>query len=119
MAFNFPNSPSNGDTHTANNGTTYVYDGAVWNSTKSGKGLPSGGSDGQLLVKNSNDNFDLTFKSTSAVGGGSDEIFYLNGQTVDTDYTVPVNFNAMSAGPITISDSVTVTISNGSNWAII
>ena len=29
MAFNFPSSPSNGDTYTAN-GFTYEYDGSKW-----------------------------------------------------------------------------------------
>tara|TARA_R100001594_G_scaffold1281_4_gene5386 strand:+ start:5353 stop:7098 length:1746 start_codon:yes stop_codon:yes gene_type:complete len=30
MALNFPNSPSNGDTHNAANGLTYSYDGTKW-----------------------------------------------------------------------------------------
>lgn len=54
-----------------------------------------------------------------ATGGGSDEIFYLNGTTVNSSYTVPTADNAMSAGPITISASATVTISSGSTWTIV
>jgi hypothetical protein len=30
MAFNFPNGASNGDTHTASNGTVYRYNGTTW-----------------------------------------------------------------------------------------
>ena len=54
-----------------------------------------------------------------ATGGGGDTIFVQNGQTVTTDYTIPVGINAMSTGPISINSGVTVTISAGSVWAII
>ena len=67
MAFNFPSSPTSGDTHTAQNGTTYIFDGAVWNSTKTGAGLPAGGSAGQFLVKETDTNYDFTFKNSGAV----------------------------------------------------
>lgn len=30
MAFNFPDGASNGDTHTASNGTVYIYNGTTW-----------------------------------------------------------------------------------------
>jgi hypothetical protein len=53
-----------------------------------------------------------------ATGGGNDAVFYVNGQTVTANYTIPSGQNAMSAGPITIADGVTVTISDGSNWVI-
>jgi hypothetical protein len=54
-----------------------------------------------------------------ATGGGSDEIFIENGQTVTTNYTISTSKNAMSTGPITINSSVTVTIPSGSNWVIL
>ena len=58
-----------------------------------------------------------------AVGGGTDKIFHENGQTVTTNYTVGDTFgaaaNAMSAGPITINNGVTVTINNGETWTIV
>lgn len=37
-----------------------------------------------------------------AVGGGNDELFVLNGKTVNVSYTIPSDKNAMSAGPITV-----------------
>lgn len=43
--------------------------------------------------------------------------FFLNPTTVDYDYTIPANTNAMSAGPITIEGNVT--ISDGSEWTIV
>jgi hypothetical protein len=54
-----------------------------------------------------------------ATGGGNDAVFYVNGQTVTADYTIPSGQNAMSAGPITIADGVTVSISDGSVWTVV
>ena len=54
-----------------------------------------------------------------ATGGGSDDAFYENAQVVTTSYTVTAGKNAMSAGPITINDGATVTISDGSVWSVI
>lgn len=54
-----------------------------------------------------------------ATGGGTDDVFVENGQTVNTDYTLTSNKNAMSAGPITIASGITVTVPAGSNWAIV
>lgn len=54
-----------------------------------------------------------------ATGGGSDEIFIENGQTVTTNYTITTNKNAMSTGPISINSGVTVTVSSGSNWVVL
>lgn len=54
-----------------------------------------------------------------ATGGGSDEVFVENGQTVTTNYTLPGTKNAMSTGPIEIDSGVTVTISSGARWVVI
>lgn len=54
-----------------------------------------------------------------ATGGGSDQVFYENGQNVTVDYTLTTNKNAMSAGPITIDAGITVTVPSGSNWSIV
>jgi hypothetical protein len=54
-----------------------------------------------------------------ATGGGSDDIFVENGQTVTTNYTITTNKNAMSAGPITVDSGVTVTVPSGSVWTIV
>ena len=54
-----------------------------------------------------------------ATGGGGDQIFVQNGQTVNNSYTIPVGYNAMSTGPIAIASGVVVTISSGSVWAVI
>lgn len=54
-----------------------------------------------------------------ATGGGNDRVFYLNGQVVTTNYAIPAGQNAMSAGPITINDGVSVTVPPGSAWTVV
>lgn len=57
--------------------------------------------------------------ATMPTGGGSNKVFYENDQTVTEDYTISTGKNAMSAGPITIADGVTVTIPDASTWTIL
>ena len=54
-----------------------------------------------------------------ATGGGADAVFVENDQTVTANYTIPATKNAMSTGPITIDDGVSVTVSSGSRWVVI
>ena len=54
-----------------------------------------------------------------ATGGGSDEVFYENSQTVTTSYTITNGKNAMAAGPITINSGVTVTVGSGETLTIV
>lgn len=54
-----------------------------------------------------------------ATGGGSDQVFVLNDQTVTANYSIPATKNAMSAGPITIANSISVTVSTGATWVIV
>ena len=61
--------------------------------------------------------------AAGATGGSTNKIFWENGQTVTTNYTVGTTFgaacNALSAGPITINSGVTVTIDSGDFWTIV
>jgi hypothetical protein len=61
----------------------------------------------------------LTGIAAGATGGGSDQIFYENGQTVTADYTITDGKNAMSAGPITINSGITVTVGTGETWTVV
>lgn len=44
--------------------------------------------------------------------------FIENVTNVASNYTISTNYNAFSAGPITINDGVTVTIPSGSVWSV-
>ena len=57
--------------------------------------------------------------SGGATGGGTDDVFYENSQTVTSNYTISTNKNAMSTGPITINSSITVTVPSGSNRVVL
>ena len=78
----------------------------------------------------------LTFNSatgalgaTSYTGDGSsltgvasavaDGCIYENSQTISNNYTISTNKNALSAGPITIANGVTLTIPSGSTYTIV
>ena len=62
----------------------------------------------------------LSFATAAgATGGGSDQVFYENEQTVTTNYTISTNKSAMSAGPITINSGITVTVPTGSRWVVV
>ena len=65
------------------------------------------------------DGSNLTGISAGATGGGTDQVFYENDQTVTANYSITENRNAMTAGPITINSGVTVTIPTGSEWSIV
>lgn len=52
-------------------------------------------------------------------GGSGQSVFFESSKTVDYDYTITTNYNAFSAGPITISDGVTVTVPSGSEWSVV
>ena len=52
-------------------------------------------------------------------GGAEDGVFYENVQSVSSSYTVAATKNAMTAGPITINDGVTVTIETGGRWVVL
>jgi len=55
----------------------------------------------------------------AARGGGTDQVFFENGQTVNYNYTITTSKNAVSAGPVTIATSITVTVPTSSRWVIV
>ena len=57
--------------------------------------------------------------SGGATGGGTDQIFYQNGQTVTTNYTITTSNNAGTFGPVSINGGVTVTVPTGSVWTVV
>ncbi len=57
----------------------------------------------------------LTGVASTTAGGA----IYENSQTISATHTIPVGSNGMSAGPVTINNGVTLTISNGSTYTIV
>ena len=76
------------------------------------------GTTGQTIVS---DGTDLAWgdAAAGATGAGSDKIFWENGQTVTQNYTITNNYNAGTFGPVTINNSVTVTVGAGETWTIV
>ena len=56
------------------------------------------------------------FQSSELVAGNG---IFVNSKTVSANYTVPSGSNAMSAGPVTVADGITVTVSDGSVWTVV
>lgn len=86
---------------------------------------PSPADKGDLIFNDDSDEFE-GYNGTSwgsigggATGGGSDEVFIENDQSVTSNYTIPTGRNAMSTGPITINAGIDVEISDGSVWVIL
>ena len=74
---------------------------------------------GYALVSNGSGTLSWSAAGGGATGGGTDDVFYENSQTVTTSYTLTAGKNAMSAGPITIDGGVTVTIPSGASYVIV
>ena len=60
----------------------------------------------------------LRLDGTWAAAGAKDDIFWENNTTVSDDYTL-TGKNAVSAGPITVADTKTVTVADGYVWVIV
>ena len=52
----------------------------------------------------------------STVAGGA---IYENSQTISSTHTIPSGSNGMSAGPVSVSNGVTLTISSGSTYTVV
>lgn len=95
-------SPAQGDVRFNTTNTQYEgYDGSQWG--------PLGGAG---LFKGENG------ERGDTVNGAGD-IFRVNEQTLNTDVTIDADENASCAGPLTIANGVTLTVSSGGNLVIV
>ena len=105
--------------------------GTIINNTE-----PSSPADGQLWYRPNNstlwvwDNGNSTWQPAMEpvpTGGGADyangnlpnQVFLENETTCTANYQLSAGRNAISAGPITVNDGVTITIPNTQNWVIV
>lgn len=122
-----PASPSTGNSVT-------IADGATWgtnNLTIARNGSTIEGVADDITVDITGLRLDLIYDGTTwevfaaggasavARGGGSDQVFFENGTSVNSSYSITNGMNAMSAGPITILSTAVVTIPSGSTWTIV
>ena len=54
-----------------------------------------------------------------ATGGGTNQVFWENDQTITTSYAITNGKNAGSFGPITINSGVVITIGSGETWSVV
>ncbi len=50
---------------------------------------------------------------------GTDHVIRTNAKTISENITLLGSENGMTAGPVTVADSYTVTVASGSTWTII
>ena len=89
-------SPTSSPVANTDNKLTYVWDNEKW-TVQSG----------------------LSGAAGTTTGGGNDLVFQENSFVCTTNFTLDTNMNAMSAGPITINDGVTIVIPDNQNWVIL
>ena len=61
------------------------------------------------------DGSNLTGLASTTAGGA----IYENSQTISANHTIPVGSNGMSAGPVTVNNGISLTISTGSTYTIV
>jgi len=75
-----------------------------------------------LFYDNTNDRLGVgTTTPVSKIQANGDVAgtFFVNPTTVSANYTIPTNYNAMTAGVISINSGVTVTVPSGSTWTVV
>ena len=103
MSINFPLSPTLEQIYTFA-GRSWKWDGRAWRTVNFVEGYTG---------------YTGSAGAGGATGGGSDQVFYENGQTITTSYTIPLGKSAMTTGPVSVSSGTVVTVSNGSRWVIL
>lgn len=83
----------------------------------SGDSIPPGGS--AVFAWSGSDFVKIAGGSGGATGGGADQIFFNNGQTVTVDYSIPSGKNSGTFGPVSIDSGITVTVPAGSTWTVV
>ena len=78
-------------------------------------GASNYGTAGQVLTSQGNNPPTWTDTSGTVAGGA----IYENSQTISASHTIPSGSNGMSAGPVTVNNGITLTISNGSTYTIV
>jgi hypothetical protein len=121
-ATRYLNAPKQSKTYVVMNNVTdgsnlYVRGGPT--SPTTGVIIPAGSSALVAWDSNTNDFVKVAGGGGGATGGGNDTIFFENGQTVTTSYTIPTATNAGTYGPIAVNSGVVVTVPDDSTWTVV
>lgn len=73
------------------------------------------GNNGQVLTTNGSGTTSWEDGASTVAGGA----IYENSQTISTTHTIPSGSNGMSAGPVTVNNGITLTISSGSTYTVV
>ena len=101
-----------GLTSTPANGALLIGNGTNYTSSTLTAGT-------NISITNGSGSITISASGGGATGGGTDAIFWNNGQTVNTSYSIPASTNAGTFGPVSIGASATVTIPSSSSWTVI
>jgi len=100
-------------------GSVVYIRGGTSSSYSTGVGIAAGSSALVAWDSSTSDFVTVAGGGNGATGAGGDQIFIQNGQNVTTSYSIPSGKNAGTFGPVTINNSVTVTVPTGSVWTIV
>lgn len=137
-----PNNPADGDFWLdTSDGKLYVYyidaDSGQWLNVSgykvgpqgiqgndgamgaTGPGVPEAGAVGTILTKTGEGDYVTAWVDGSLTYQTIASPIKLNPTTVSSNYIIPAGYNGMSAGPITVNDGITVTITDGSVWSVV
>lgn len=106
------------EAYTVSNGTTLTMTGDV-ETTDDFYIVYQGKAIGTVTHPDSYDLKAVNGTFTGVIATTSNTPFFESNITIDADYTITNNRNALSIGPITISNNVTVTIGDGETWTVI
>jgi hypothetical protein len=109
LAFNWS---SVGGAAISNDTTTSTAEYPLFASATSGTALTVYTSNAKLLYKPSTGDY----TSSQFIAGNG---LFLNTQTIATSYTIPTGYSAHSAGPITLSSGVSVTLGATARWVVL
>ena len=115
-ANNYVHPNHSGEVTSSADGATVIADNIVDEANLKISNTPT---NGYVLTAQSGNTGGMTWAEMTGGGPslGTDSIIRTNAQTISENITIPSTTNGMSAGPITIADTKTVTV-NG-NWSIV
>ena len=107
-------------TGTASNvtGTVAVANGGTGLTSLTANRVPYGNGT-SALGNEAEFNYDPSLNTLTAPQINASNGIIVNSNTVSANYSIPSGSSAMSAGPMTVANGITVTIASGSRWVVL